>query len=73
MASTKPRFKIRRGGLNYRPGRSNTEKRVEVDDIVDDIPRRDVAWLHAAGYLEPTNGPARKLVGDDADDGDEEG
>ena len=46
-----PRYRITGGpdgnaGLNYKA------KRVEVGEIVDDIPRESVKWLREQGYIE---------------------
>lgn len=42
-------------GLNY-PSKGGGEKRVEVGDVVDDIPPKAVSWLLRQGHIEEVKG-----------------
>lgn len=44
-----------KNGLNYPP-----ERRAEIDDVVNDIPKESVGWLLEAGHIEETRS---KLTG----------
>lgn len=40
-------------GMNYPPlGKGGVERRVERDDVVDDLPPKSVGWLVEQGYIE---------------------
>lgn len=47
-----PKYRIT-GGPDGSAGLDYKAKRVEQDDIVDDLPRESIKWLREQGYIEP--------------------
>lgn len=49
-----PKYRVA-GGPDGNAGLSYKSKRVEVGEIVDDLPRESIKWLREQGYIEPLN------------------
>lgn len=47
-----PQYRIT-GGPTGDAGVEYKNKRAEVGDIVDDLPRESIKWLREQGYIEP--------------------
>jgi hypothetical protein len=45
------------GGADGLSGISYKDKRAEVGDVVDDLPRESIKWLREQGYIVAANEP----------------
>jgi hypothetical protein len=70
MSPTPRKYRVLTG-LNYTVGEGDDleDKRVEVDDVIDDLPSDSVKWLIDGGYIEPVRkskpGKPQEQNGDD--------